>query len=126
MRFSTLIKLYFRDHWIRLVVCVIYGAFMTIIYNVIRNAFAQGLFYFDGMFIGGATLFLFGLLTIVNYFGGFDIFSHIFGAKIVDNHRETLFDFSVRKKQERMAKRFVFIDYLVIGTIFMIISAIFI
>lgn len=124
MQFWYLVKTYFKYHWIRLLASVVYCVLMLFLYNFIHHAFENSYFYFDGFFIGGATLFLFGLLTIVSYFGGFDMLSYLFRAKVVDNHRESLYDYSVRRRSERMPNRFAFIDYLVIGTIFMIVGAI--
>lgn len=124
MRFLEFMKEYFKHHWIRLLVSTLYVASICILYNIINDGFAYRVSYSNGLFIGGATIFLFGLLTIVNYFGGFDIFSFMFNNKRVDGHRETLFDYSERKKMERKDSAFVFIDYLVIGTIGMIVSTI--
>lgn len=122
MRFFRFIGEYLKNHWIRLTGCFVYGIAICVIYNWINDGFDSRIYYSNGLFIGGATLFLFGLLTIVNYFGGLDIFSYLFRARIVDNHRESLYEYSERKKIERKPSALIFIDYLLIGTILMTIS----
>lgn len=124
MRFWMFIGDYFKNHWIRLVGATVYCLIICAIYNWLNDGFTLALNYVNGLFIAGATIFCFGLLILVNYFGGFDMFSYLFRAKIVNNHRETLYDYSVRKKAERRPSLMGFIDYLIVGTIFMLISSI--
>ena len=124
MRFFEFLGEYFKNHWIRLLASVAYCILICVVYNLLNDGFNIGLNYVNGFFIGGATIFLFGLLVVVNYFGGLDIFSYMFSARRVGDHRETLFEYAERKKVERKPSAFVFIDYLIVGTIFMIISEI--
>lgn len=122
MRFFEIVGEYLKNHWIRLVASIVYGIVICVIYNFSNDGFSYAISYSNGLFIGGATLFLFGLLTVVNYFGGFDIFSYMFRSKYVGDHRESLYEYSERKKIERKPAAFIFIDYLAVGTIFMIVS----
>ena len=122
MRFFEKVGEYLSKHWIRLLASIVYCIVICVIYNLANDGFGYAVAYSNGLFIGGATLFLFGLLTIVNYFGGFDIFSYMFRSKYIGDHRESLYEYSERKKIERKPAAFIFIDYLVVGTIFMIVS----
>lgn len=124
MKFWRFLGHYFSTHWIRLVACLIFGIIIVIINNATHGTFTSLFQYSNGLFIGGAILFLFGLLTVVNYFGGLDIFSYMFRARKTDGHRESLYDYSERKKVERKPAAFNFIDYLIVGTIFMIVAII--
>ena len=124
MRFWRFLAEYFRKHWIRLLVCFLMCIAFAVIYNVSNDGWKYIVCYSNGTFIGGMITVLFGLLTVVNYFGGLDIFSYMFRARYIDNHRESLYEYSERKKVERKPAAFAFVDYLIVGGIFVIASQI--
>lgn len=114
---------YLKGHWIRLTVCFVIGIAIMIIYNSSNDGFNYIVYYSNGAFIAGGVLFCVGLLTVVNYFGGLDIFSYMFNKHPnPQGNRESLYEYSERKKVERKPSALVFIDYFIIGAIFMIVA----
>ena len=88
------------------------------------NSFAFLINYIDGLFIGGFFLICLSGLSLISYYGGFDIFSYVaYGKRKYNNC--TLYDYSqIQKnsKDKKGAKKF-FIPYLVVGLIFVAIAA---
>lgn len=124
MKFWFRIGAYFKKHWIRLLSFIIYGALIIIIYNAMRSDFISLINYANASFIAGITLILMGGLSIVNYFGGLDIYSYMFLAKRKDGKKEALYDYSLRKKEQRRPHALYFLDYFYIGIIFTAVSLI--
>lgn len=82
--------------------------------------------YVDGLFIGGATIFSVGALSLVSYFGAFDLFSYNIKRFSKDGRDKykSLYDYTVIMKEERKNLDYPFIPYFVVGTILLIISVI--
>lgn len=96
---------FFKDYWVRFVVAVSIGITLFVVYLAAYSS-AQSwvniIFYCNATFLSGAVLFLFSLLTVLNYFGGFDIFSFYFMRKPHDdNRKENFYEYCERKKGER-------------------------
>lgn len=125
MKFLRKIGDYFIRHSIRLSICLLYGVLFMLLYNTFKDSFDKRYGYYNGFFLAGATLFFYGLLCVVTNFGGLDMFSFMFNKRRVDGRKETLYEYSERKKIERKPNAFVFFDYLLIGSFFIGISMIF-
>lgn len=118
-------KQFFKDFYIRLIVCFVYGLLIVIINNIIKHTFNSLIEYSNGFFIGGFSLICFGGLSVINYFGGFDIFQYTFRRRPKGGPQESLYDFSNRKKLERSKGKKTFIPYFVIGVFYILVALIF-
>ena len=113
---------YIKGHWLRYVLCLFFIAIIVILYNSLKESFTSKIFYSDGLFIAGGLLVGYGLLIIVNYFGAFNIFQMMFNRKIVNGRREQLYEFTVRKQEERKVGLFSFVDFFIVGFLCIIIA----
>lgn len=80
--------------------------------------------YSDGFFIAGLLLICGGGLSVVNYFGGFDIFSCMFAKRDAEGHKPTLQEFSEMKAEKRKSNPFVFIPYFTVGFFSLIVASV--
>lgn len=115
---------FFKQYWVRFVIAFGIGITLFVVYLAAYTS-AQSwtllLYYCNASFLAGAVLFLFSLLTILNYFGGFDIFSFYMMRKPVDEHRkENFYEYCERKKGERRKFKLVFLPYMIISVLFLI------
>ena len=113
---------YFKQHWLRYVISCIFVSLITVLNVYLKGDFTSKIFYADGLFIGGALLVGYGLLILMNYFGTFDIFQFMFNRTLVNGRREQLYEYSVRKKAERKPRVIEFLDFIIVGFIFIIIA----
>ena len=113
----------FKYGWKRMVIALAYGIIIMIIYNLLNKGWSNVIAYSNGSFIAGFTLVCIWGLNLVSKAGGFDIFGYMFGAKKDPTGRkETLYDYSERKKVSRSSKKYTSIPFLLIGIIYIIIS----
>ncbi len=115
-------KEFFKKSWIRLTICLIFGLLIVIINNLIRKNWNSLDNYCDGFFIGGFSIICIGCLSVLNYFGAFDVFQYTFRRKPKNSPSESLYDFSNRKKETRHSGTKHFIPYFIIGSFYLIIS----
>ena len=84
----------------------------------------------NGLFIGGAVVLGIYLLTLLNYFGAFDLFGYSFstiGVKYFPHGKkkyDDYYSYTEIKKEKRKKDQFNFVAYLVVGLIFVIASII--
>lgn len=117
------LRLWIKDNWhhflvaflictiILIVDCALYG------WNILIN-------YANGLFIGGASTVLIGLLFVVTFFGGTDIFTFYLLRKRTAAGKEDLYQYSKRKKLQRTKNPYSFIPYIIIGTLALIAAVI--
>lgn len=96
---------------------------------VLLKLFSSGDFtllrsYSDGFFIAGFFLLCIGGLSVVNYFGGFDIFSCMVAKRDADGHKPTLHEYAQMKAEKRKSNPFVFVPYFTVGGIALIVALI--
>jgi len=111
-------------HRNRLIFCVIYTIVIVSIYNFVNASWQSVIGYCNGLFISGFSLVCFGCLSIINRFGGFEIFSYLFARKNTATGKEDLYTYSTRKRDERYKKGKVYLPYFIIGGIILLISMI--
>lgn len=122
LSFFDVVKQYIKDHWLRYVLCIMFVVMIVVLNNTLKDDFTSKIIYSDGLFIGGALLIGYGLLIVANYFGTFNIFQMMFNKRTVEGRRETLYEYSIRKQGERKLRVMNFVDFLVVGTICLIIA----
>lgn len=96
---------------------------MVVAYCAIMNSWTVIIGYCNGFFIAAFTLISIGLLAVLNLFGAFDIFSFYPGRKKKeDGTKESLYDYSTRKKEERGKFKLVFVPYISLGSVYLLVS----
>lgn len=119
---------FIQKNWIRFVVSLAIGLAISIIYmsvNTYLGSWKDIMFYCNATFIASFLLFAIGVLTLLNNFGGFDIFSFLIMRKPYNEARkENLYEYSERKKEERKKYKLVFLPYLIVCSLFLIASLI--
>ena len=114
-------KLFFHSP-IRYIISLSVALILILIRLVTSNGFQNIVAYCDGTFIAGMVLVCGGGLSLVSYFGGFDIFSYNFMKK--KEGVSTLYDYSKLKAERRKNAPPSYMPYITIGTLFIFISAI--
>ena len=79
----------------------------------------------NSTFIVGLILVLVGGLSILSNLGAFDIYSYQFKRKGTGANRYTLYDHQQKRIEQSKGKQFNFVPYMVVGFLFLIISAVF-
>ena len=116
---------FFIEHWVRFLVAFLIGVIMMIVYLAIANAWTWVIGYCNATFISAFVLFSISILSVLNLFGAFDIFSFYIGRKKKENGaKEDLYDYSSRKKDERSKFKLVFVPYLFFALLFLVASLI--
>ena len=105
-------------------VCLGIMLIIPVIYNLLRNEWDLIINYMDSFFLAGLVLILVGMLSIVDYFGGLDIFRYIFIKRNPDGSKKTLYDFSEGRKEKIKDDKYRFTPYMVVGVISILISVI--
>jgi len=100
------------------------GIIIVIIKLCVDQGFTSLLSYTNGTFIAGFALICLGGLSLVNYFGGFDIFTLMVAKRDADGHKPTLYEHSLAKKEKRKKNKFVFVPYFCVGALFLITAII--
>ena len=114
---------YLRRYWLKFLICLALGLFVMAIYNWSAGRWDQLISYSNGAFIGGAFLFLVGLLSLVNSFGAFDLSSFYLRRKQYDETRkENYGEYVTRKAEERKKTRLGFLPYVIVGAVFIIVG----
>ncbi len=103
---------------------ILIGIILAILNIFFDKGFSSILSYANGTFISGFMLICIGGLSLVNYFGGFDIFSIMFAKRDQYGHKPTLHEYSISKAERRKKYPYVFTPYFIVGLILLIISAI--
>ena len=116
-------KIFFHSP-IRYLVSVLIGIILALLDVFFDKGFSSIVSYSNGTFISGFMLICIGGLSIVNYFGGFDIFSVMFAKRDQYGHKPTLHEYSVSKAEKRKKYPYVFVPYFTVGAILLIVSAI--
>lgn len=114
------------EFWVRFLVGFLIGAIIMVIYNLINASWTSFINYCNGAFIGAFFLISIGILSVLNMFGAFDIFSFFaLRKKKEDGMKENLYEYSTRKKEERTKYKLAFIPYIFWGFVFFVVSLIF-
>lgn len=109
---------------IRYIISLIMGLILLLVKLIIDNGFTDLFSYSNGTFIAGLFLICVGGLSVVNYFGFFDIFTLMVAKRDKNGHKPTLYEHSQTKKEKRKKNKFVFIPYFVIGLLYLVIASI--
>ena len=112
----------FIEMWKKHLFCIIYAIVILVIYNASHDRWDLILYYSDGLFIAGFSLICFGLLSILNYFGAYDIFQHMVAKRGANGVKPSLYEFSEQKRIERKKNKLVFLPYIFVGVILVLIS----
>ena len=78
--------------------------------------------YSNSLFLGGVLLISIGLLSLVDYNGGYDIFRFMFVRKNPDGTKQTLRDYSETRKEKIKNKKYYFVPYILVGALAIIVS----
>lgn len=114
-------KLFFHSP-IRYIISLIVAIILILIRLITSNGFQNIVAYCDGTFIAGMILICFGGLSVVTFFGGFDIFSYNFSRK--KEGASSLYEYSQIKAEKRKSGPLHFVPYFVVGLFFLLISTI--
>ena len=100
-------------------------ALIVVIYNLLRGEWSLIVNYHNSFFLAGMFLILIGLLSLVDFYGGFDIFRYMFVRKNLDGTKITLYEYIEDRKEKVKIKKYYFIPYVVVGVLSLIVSLIF-
>lgn len=117
-------KLFFHSPF-RYLASLIVMALIVVIYNLLRGEWSLIVNYHNSFFLAGMFLILIGLLSLVDFYGGFDIFRYMFVRKNLDGTKITLYEYSEDRKEKVKIKKYYFIPYVVVGVLSLIVSLIF-
>ena len=114
-------KRIFTEYWGRLIFATVVGIGLYVAYLSINDLWSFLIGHVDALFISSATLFLFGILSILLNFGAMDIFSYQFRRRRMENgKKEDLYEYTKRKKMERESTKLAFLAYFIVATPFLI------
>lgn len=108
----------------RYAISAVFALLIVLLKLLTAGKFSSLQTYSDGFFIAGLLLICGGGLSVVNYFGGFDIFSCMFAKRDAEGHKPTLQEFSEMKAEKRKSNPFVFIPYFTVGFFSLIVASI--
>ena len=108
-------------NWIRMVVGLVLGATVYIVYVSVRSGWSILICHVDGLFYASAVLVFLGLLILMSNLGAMDIFSYRFRRRrTASGMKETLYEYSQRKKNERSKTMLSFLAYIIAAIPFII------
>ena len=114
-------KQFIISNWIRMVVGLAIGITIYIVYVAVRNGWSILIYHVDALFYAAATLVFLGLLILMTNLGAGDIFAYRFRRRrLPSGQKETLYEYSQRKKQERAPMMWSFFSYLIVAIPFII------
>ena len=116
-------KIFFHS-LMKYIISFVFGIVVLGIKMIIDNSATSLLTYTNGTFIGGFMLICFGGLSVINYFGGFDIFQVMVAKKGENGKKPTLNEFSQMKAEKRKKNKYVFVPYFTVGGFYLLISLI--
>lgn len=97
---------------------------LIVVVNLLaKNDFTSIIVYCDGFFIAGFSMLCVSALSIVNYFGAFDIFGYMF-HNVKNGSRQTLSQYSENRRIVKSKNKLYFLPYLIIGGIFIFVALI--
>lgn len=124
MSFLQSLAQFFKNNWLRFILSIaLVGACLST-YCILNENWTHPIMYVNGLFIGGAVSIFGAAMSVINLFGGMDIFSYYLNRKTTENGKEDLYEYSQRKKTQRMKNPFNFVPYLFIGALAIIASII--
>lgn len=106
----------------RYITGLVLGIAIICINNAICKSWTLLMNYIDGFFIAGAVIVMFAGLCYITNLGVFDMFSYLFAKK--GPEIKSLYDYKESKVEKRKKDTFGFMPYVVVGTLFLIITAI--
>ncbi|MCR5324982.1 MAG: DUF3899 domain-containing protein [Lachnospiraceae bacterium] len=122
-------RLFFHSPKTYIAAVVLNLAFCLIVLLV--RGFDRLIFYYDAMTTAGSISILFGLLLLVTYWGAFDIFGYAFSMFKVHltpdasiRRDKDLYEYKIRKQEERSRKELGFMPFIVVGAVFLILGVI--
>lgn len=116
-------KKIFIHSWLRYLLSFLFTVLVIVTYNITKG-WDKMIYYIDALFIAGFALICISGLSIVNYFGAFDIFTHLFAKPNENNKKPSFYEYSLEKSASRKEHRFNFVPYAVIGFLSIILSII--
>ena len=119
---------FLKRNWIRMLVSFVIGLILMVIYNASyastgANSWGSLEYYRDGAFIAFMFILGMGLLSLLSFFGSFDIFAfYPTRRKKEDGKKENFGEFVERKNLERGKFDFSFISYIIIALVYVTFS----
>ncbi len=117
----TKFKKIFIHSWLRYLLSFLFVVLVVVTYNI-TNGWNKMINYIDALFIAGFALICVSGLSIVTYFGAFDIFTHFFAKPKENNKKPSFYEYSIEKSNSRKEHKFNFVPYAVIGFFFIVLS----
>ncbi|MGN1294919.1 MAG: DUF3899 domain-containing protein [Bacilli bacterium] len=114
-------KLFFHSP-IRYIIALVVALVFILIRLISSQGFTEIIAYCDGTFFAGMVLVCVGGLSVVSYYGGFDIFSYNIMKK--KEGVSSLYDYSQIKAERRKNAPPYYMPYFAVGIFFLLISAI--
>ena len=108
---------------LKYIIIFLISAFIVVVNLLAKNDFTSIVVYCDGFFIAGFSMLCVSALSVVNYFGAFEIFVYMF-HNVKNGSRQTLSQYSENRRIVKSKTKLYFIPYLIIGGIFIFVALI--
>lgn len=108
--------------WKRYVAALILNVLLTLTVLFVRG-FELKIYYVDAFSVAGAVSILLGLLFWVSAAGAFDTIGYGFSTLGSNRKYKDLYEYSVRKKEKRSRHKGSFLPYIIVGAVFLAVSA---
>lgn len=115
---------WFLDNWVRFLVSFLIISACVVTYCAVNGGWTELIAYSNGLFIGGASAVLISALSVCSMFGAFDFVSYFAFRKRKENGVEDYYEYSSRKRNEKMRNKLSFLPYLVFGLMSLLASII--
>lgn len=112
---------WFLDNWFRFLASFLLIVVCTLVYCIV-NGWDQLIYYCNGLFIGGFSSILIGAIAVLSMFGAFDFASYYIFRKRNESGVEDYYEYSSRKRNEKMRNKLSFLPYVTLGAIALIAS----
>ncbi|MDE6656147.1 MAG: DUF3899 domain-containing protein [Anaeroplasmataceae bacterium] len=99
-----------------------YSLVIVVIYNLIHNNWISLSYYSNAFCLAGFSIICFGILSIVNHAGAFNMMSYLFVRRDSLGHKQPYYDYVQEKTQQRKEIRFYFVPYFCVGGLCLILS----
>lgn len=115
------LKRWFFHSPVRYIVALVLNIAVVLIVLCVRG-FEVRSYYVDAFSAAGAASVFFGLLLWVAAAGAFDMFGYGFSTFGTVRKYRDLYEYTVRKKEQRGRQNKTYMPYIVVGLVFLLVS----
>ena len=117
----------FREKWQKFIylIAISLALFLTyMLINLEHNSFSLLIYYVDGFTIPSGVMFCFGMFSVLNKHGAFDMVTYLFTSKQTNGVKITFGEYVEESESRKKAKKHVSSPYFIVSLTLFFISAI--